>query len=199
MNPQATGKTLVFECADPDGGDFHTTVRTGPGELAVWLPERFGERYLVLGQDHAASGARYRGDGVMVWTHGDEAMLEVDGQSFTGCTSAPRLVSWEDARRRGVDFRGLGQEPGWYLELREAEQILFVYDYGQRRVRFPSPELSGRATGERRVYRASEGTDDLTVAIVAERCTDSMSGHQFEYSVRVRLNENTYRGCGREL
>ncbi|WP_412060707.1 YbaY family lipoprotein [Rubrivirga sp. IMCC45206] len=82
MAPQPTGQTLVYGCAD---GAFTVRVRTGPGELAVWLPERFASRYLVLGQVRAASGAKYQDGAVTVWTEGDEATLEVDGETFPDC------------------------------------------------------------------------------------------------------------------
>jgi membrane-bound inhibitor of C-type lysozyme len=49
------------------------------------LPARFGRSDLVLGQVRAASGAKYEGDGVVVWTKGDEALLEVDGATYPGC------------------------------------------------------------------------------------------------------------------
>ena len=82
MAPQPTGRTLVYSC---DGDAFAFRIRTGPGEIALWLPARFGSRYLVLGQVRAASGARYQDGDVTVWTNGDEALLEVDGETFTGC------------------------------------------------------------------------------------------------------------------
>ena len=82
MAPQPTGRTLVYSC---DGDAFAFRIRTGPGEIALWLPARFGSRYLVLGQVRAASGARYQDGDVTVWTNGDEALLEVDGETFDGC------------------------------------------------------------------------------------------------------------------
>lgn len=82
MAPQPTGRTLVYGC---DAAAFTFRIRTGPGEIALWLPERFGSRYLVLGQVRAASGAKYQDGPVTVWTKGDEALLEVDGETFTGC------------------------------------------------------------------------------------------------------------------
>ena len=88
MAPQQTGRTTVYACEGASGETFSITTRTGPGELAVWLPERFGSRYLVLGQARAASGAKYEGDGVVVWTKGaTEALVEIDGVTFTGCAA----------------------------------------------------------------------------------------------------------------
>lgn len=204
MAPQPTGETFVFECAAPSEGEaFSFTARTGPGELAVWLPGRFAEegtqeRYLVLGQVRAASGARYEGDGVVVWTRGaDEALLEVGGQTFTRCTSNPQRAAWEEARRHGVDFRAVGQEPGWHLEIREGERIRFVYAYGEREAVVPAPEPI-QADG-RTVYRAQTEAHDLTATITDEPCTDAMSGERFPATVTVTLDGQTYRGCGRPL
>ena len=58
-----------------------------PGEIAVWLPDRFegreGGTYRVLGQVRSASGAKYQDGPVTVWTKGtDYALLEVDGEEF---------------------------------------------------------------------------------------------------------------------
>lgn len=82
MAPQKAGQTYVYECAD---GEFDFTTRTGPGELALWLPARFGRPYLVLSQVRAASGAKYREGDVVVWTKGAEALLEVGDEVYTGC------------------------------------------------------------------------------------------------------------------
>jgi hypothetical protein len=45
-----------------------------------------------------------------------------------------------DARARGALFRGLGQEPGWHLEI-HPERIVMVYQYGERRVVVPNPGM----------------------------------------------------------
>lgn len=47
---------------------------------------------------------------------------------------------WEEAKRRGVDFRAVGDEPGWWLEIERGERIEFVTDYGATRVYTPGPE-----------------------------------------------------------
>ncbi len=47
---------------------------------------------------------------------------------------------WNRARREGIDFRAIGQEPGWHLEIRETERIRFVYEYGDREIVAPAPQ-----------------------------------------------------------
>ncbi len=203
MPPQRTGNTYVYECRDPGGEDFAFTARTGPGELAVWLPARFAEegaqeRYLVLGQVRSASGAKYGSDGVVVWTKGtEEALLEVGGETFTDCTADPQRAVWAEARRRGVDFRAVGQEPGWHLEITHGERIRFVYAYGEREAVTPAPEPT--VDNSARVYHAETEAHDLTVTITDAPCTDAMSGEAFEQTVTVRLGGRAYHGCGRSL
>ncbi len=200
MDPKPTGETAVFECADGDS-DVEFTVRTGPGEVALWLPERFqgrsGGTYLVLGQVRAASGAKYEGGGVTVWTKGDAALLEVDGQTFTGCRENPQRSVWEDAERSGVDFRAVGQEPGWHLDICEGERIRFVYAYGEREATTPAPAPT--VADGRTVYRAESEAHTLIVTITGEPCSDVMSGERFEHAVTVELDGEPYRGCGRSL
>ena len=58
-------------------------------------------------------------------------MLEVDGETIRGCTEDRYESIWEDAKLSGVDFRAVGNEPGWVLEIRDSESIRFEYDYGQ--------------------------------------------------------------------
>lgn len=201
--PQPVGETFVCDCPAPAGGKaFSFTVRTGPGELALWLPARFAdgaadERYLVLGQVRAASGAKYQSDGVTVWNKGGEALLAVGEQTFPGCIERSQRAPWAEARRRGVDFRAVGQEPGWHLEIREGERIRFVYDYGEREVVTPAREPVEKEGYT--VYHAETKAHDITVTIADEPCTDTMSGERFEAAARVRLDGRTYRGCGRFL
>ncbi len=83
MPPRETGRDLTYTC--PEGFSFR--MRTGPGELAVWLPKRFAGlddgTYRVLGQVAATSGTRYQDGPVMVWTRGlTDARLDIDGEAF---------------------------------------------------------------------------------------------------------------------
>jgi heat shock protein HslJ/uncharacterized membrane protein len=205
MPPQRTGKTYVYDCPVPGGEHFSVTTRTGPGELAVWLPERFAEeggqeRYLVLPQVRSADGAKYQDGPVTAWTKGlGLALLEVDGQMFTDCTRNRERGPWVEAKRRGADFRAVGQEPGWHLEICEGERIRFVYDYGEHEAVVPAPEPTVDEAEATRTYRAETEAHDLTAILTDELCTDAMSGERFPTTVTVVLNDETYRGCGRRL
>ena len=187
-DPRPMGSTLVYECL---GYEF--VARIGPGEMAVWLDDR----YLILSQVRSASGVKYQEDEVIFWTKGEEATLFLNGQQHSDCRLAPGRAPWEDARRRGVNFRAVGNEPGWYLEIRDGAQILYVGDYGMNRVMTPDPGAQDVATG--RVYHAITEANELIVEVVDEACTDTMKGDSFPAQVMVTLNGDTLRGCGMTL
>jgi len=188
MAPQATGKTLVYECP---GYEF--VARTGPGEIAVYMEDD----YRVLGQVRSASGARYTDTEVTLWTKGELAILEIGAKRYSECVLNRSRAPWEEARRRGVDFRAVGQEPGWQLEIQHDRNMLFVAGYGAERVLLPTPDAELVDGGER--YQARAGGRELLVEIELRHCIDSMSGEAFTNEVRVTLDGSLYRGCGTSL
>lgn len=186
----------VFVCP-ADEGAVRFTLRPGPGEAGVWLPESLGGRFAVLSQVPAASGVRYEADGLAVWTRGDEALLVVDDRRFEACRRDAAASVWEDARRRGVTFRAVGQEPGWTLEIGRGGRLRFAPMEGDA-VEHPRPEvaLDGRST----VYRVPSPDGSAFVVTVAPgRCLDAMSGEAFEAAVTVEVGGQVLRGCGRAL
>jgi uncharacterized membrane protein len=89
---------------------------------------------------------------------------------------------WHRAKLRGVAFRAIGQEPGWLLEITNGTEILLVTDYGQNRQLYPYVEPV--------VYQEE---------IRGQRCTDVMSGEEFEVSVSIIMTDRRLEGCGRAL
>ena len=186
MTPQPTGQTLVYEC-----GDYEFVVRTGPGEVALYLPDD----YRVLGQERAASGSRYSDGEVLFWSKGEEALLDLGGRRYVGCQLDRERGPWEDARRRGVDFRAVGQEPGWSLEIQHEGNLLLVTDYGSRRLLAPVPDPELENGRER--YRLPD--KGLLIDIETGHCSDIMSGATFTHRAIVSLDGRVYRGCGLSL
>ncbi len=181
-------KTMVYDC---NGYDF--IARLGPGEMAVWLPDR----YVVLSQVRSDSGTKYQESDIEFWSKGEEALLTVGSEQHLNCVLVPHRVPWEDARRRGVEFRAVGNEPGWSLEIQAGQSLLFVGDYGMRRVATPDPGVQQQ--GAIRSYHARTESADLVVEITAGDCADTMSGEPFPSQVVVTLNNEVYHGCGRDL
>ncbi len=195
MRPQPAGSTQAFDCPSAEG-PFSFVTRNGPGEMALWLPERFGSRYLVLGQVRAASGAKFEEGDTVFWSKGDEATLELDGETYT-CRVNTSAGPWEHARATGVTFRALGNEPGWLLDIREGERIDFTYDYGEGSVAVPAP--APQKHGDTTVYEASTEAHTLNVVLKPQACTDTMSGEAYDYTVAVSLDGRAFEGCGRML
>jgi uncharacterized membrane protein len=107
---------------------------------------------------------------------------------------------WAEARARGVTFRGVGQEPGWHLELFEGDSMVFVTDYGERRVSaaWPVPRIEA-ATGRVLLEGRAAANGPLAVGLERRPCHDSMSGQPFEFTVAVTLDGIVHDGCGRQL
>jgi uncharacterized membrane protein/membrane-bound inhibitor of C-type lysozyme len=186
------GRTFVFDC----DGDVSFTARTGAGELALWEPASLGGRYVVLSATPSSSGERYaEGDIVVHWSDRDVATFEIGGRSFPGCRANPSKVPWADAKRRGITFRALGNEPSWSLEIRP-ESLTMITELGARRT-----ELAYAATveGHRTTYRAAAGGHALVAVVDRAICTDSMSGEAFETRATVTFDDTVFYGCGRFL
>ncbi|MCP5147339.1 MAG: MliC family protein [Pseudomonadales bacterium] len=181
-------RTLVYDCSG-----FEFVTRVGPGEMALWLPGR----YLVLSQVRSASGSKYQEGDIVFWSKGDNAMLQLADVEYPQCRLQPERAPWADARRRGVDFRAVGNEPGWHLEIQQGRQLLFVGNYGEQRLSTPDPGV--QVAGQHRSYRASTEAVELAVDILATPCFDSMSGEAFPAAVTVTVNGRELQGCGRDL
>ncbi len=174
-----------FECDD----GIVTTTFYGD-RVTLELPGRS----LTLPHVVAASGARY-GDGVSTfWNKGNEAMLDLDGRS-----QSCRVLRdpWQEARDRGIEFRAVGQEPGWYLEIDNEKSMRLVYDYAERQATMPvpAPVSSGATT----TYDATTEAHRLRVIIEERSCNDGMSGEAFPRTVTVEIDGRSLRGCGRPL
>jgi uncharacterized membrane protein len=101
-----------------------------------------------------------------------------------------------DAKRRGVDFRAAGQEPGWYLEITDRRQILYVGDYGETRFTTPAPAPQIDPHSGSTTYTVRSEAHSLDVTVGNRACSDAMSGAQFEATVIVVADGKTVHGCG---
>jgi membrane-bound inhibitor of C-type lysozyme/uncharacterized membrane protein len=152
----------------------------------------------TLERVRSASGVRYETRGVLFWTKGDEATLEV-GDESTLCRLNPFYSVREDAKLRGADFRAVGNEPGWHLELFSSQPSVLVLDYGERTLRFDAsgpvdlPDVTGsRFTGN------TEGLD-IRIELTPGPCQDTMVDYEYETTVLVDVGGRQLRGCGEPL
>jgi len=182
-----------FQC---EGLEF--TARHDPKGIYLFLPGRA----LLLAETPAASGAKYSDGKATFWSKGEEALLEIDGATYKECKNNRQRAVWEDAKLNGVDFRAVGNEPGWYLEIYDKgtpEKIDFISDYGQVYYTFPTAQRNTQSSPPRTRYVARVGGHQLEVVLEPGPCRDSMSGEAFETIVALKLNNRTYQGCGKPL
>jgi heat shock protein HslJ len=134
----------------------------------------------------AATRVERRPDGTLALTADNAAQLLFRRQEAAGL---------QDARARGVDFRGIGQEPGWLAEVTDGGKITAVLDYGATTLELPTPSAETADDGTV-IYDASTDTDHLVLRIKRKVCIDSMSGESHSSTVELLVNEKPYRGCG---
>jgi uncharacterized membrane protein len=189
--PEATteaGEVTTWQCGD-------LRVATQIRGEALRLSGSFGER--TLAHEPSGSGARYAdGRGTEFWGKADEAMLTLDGERQPDCQRSTAASPWEAARTRGAAFRAVGNEPGWWVEVGSGDHptLRAELDFGARPI-----EVAG-ATATTAGWRgaASDGSE-VVLEIRREECRDTMSGHGFPASARLRVGDSTWRGCGRFL
>lgn len=186
-----TNQVFVYNCADSLKFTAHVT------KDSTWL--FLSDTTLKVLPVKAGSGDRYEGHSYLYWGKGNEAILQKPKGSFMTCQFVPEERSWAAAKLRGVDFRALGQEPGWFLEFQEEDQLTYVGNYGRDTLIVESPVAETDHQGRRTVYRLKGVPRALEVVIADTPCTDIMSGFEFPQTVTVTIDGETYRGCGRYL
>ncbi len=152
----------------------------------------------VLQQVRSASGAKYEGDGLMFWTKGEEAQFEFPGGKTTCRVNSYQSV-WVDAKLRGADFRAVGNEPGWYLELFSGQPSLLVTDYGERRLRFQAQGPEDLAEGSGSVFTGNTQGLDIRIELMPGPCADTMADVEYQTTVVVDVGGQRLSGCGNPL
>lgn len=142
-DPPEVGRTFVYDC----GIGVSFTVRTGPGELALWLPASLGGSYTILAAGPPESTERYQEGDLVVSLQGDTATLELGGQTHADCRSNPAKVPWADAARRGASFRAVGNDPAWALEI-YPEGIVLVLEPDAERIELPLGDPDRRSAND---------------------------------------------------
>jgi uncharacterized membrane protein len=104
---------------------------------------------------------------------------------------------WRDAEARGIDFRAVGQEPGWYVEIADGRSLRLVYDYGEREV--VTAVAGGVVEQGNATYRSTTSSPAVVVSVDDRSCADGMSGQPFPSTVTVTVDGRALRGCGRAL
>lgn len=165
----------------PAAGFLAEQFRLAPGSLAP-----LAARSQLRVMETSCGGAP--------WTALGATLLELDRDRALAPWNG---VFFELVRDR--DFRAVGQEPGWQLEIRNGSEMRLTYDYGKGTAVTPAPRTQLDAQTGTRTLHAQTEANDLRVEIVPVACSDAMSGRAFTATVTVTLNGRTFRGCGENL
>lgn len=98
-----------------------------------------------------------------------------------------------------AQFKAVGQEPGWSLELDPLGSFSFKSYDGMD---MNTPAVEGVKTGNTTTYKASVELGEMIITLTEEKCNDSMSGKEYPFSVTVMIKRGsdkdfkTYKGCG---
>jgi membrane-bound inhibitor of C-type lysozyme len=193
-----TPVTSVYDCIARER-PFSIVTQTAPSALHVFIPEPFVPRTVLLQRVESASGEKYEGESVTAWTKGDDAVFIVDTVQVRECELNRQESIWEAAKLDGVDFRAIGNEPGWVLEISERSKLRFRYDYGQSEIEAIADDIVPDPDSRETVFSATTSSGELRIVLSGKVCTDTMSDEVFRTSVLVEYMDASYSGCGRAL
>lgn len=185
--PDKSG-TYLFVCDD----NFEFVARTRGESFWLFLPT-------VTLEFLKDSAETYRSGDLVFRHHDQKGRLKEPGGKFRECRNDPQRAVWEHAKLNGADFRAIGNEPGWNLEIVAQEKIVLVTDYGAKRYEYALPNPVTDAVDRWARYTVVQPGPEMSLTIFGETCQDSMSGETFESRVEVVVNGETLRGCGRTL
>ncbi|MEQ1493142.1 MAG: hypothetical protein ABL932_21590 [Terricaulis sp.] len=107
-----------------------------------------------------------------------------------------QMPSWDAARAAGVDFRAVGQEPGWIVDVYTQNRIVALLDYGQTLIEFPRNAPTNPAEGSTR-YESQANGHSIAMTVRRFPCEDAMSGEAYPATVEVVVDGRTLNGCGK--
>jgi len=153
-----------------------------------------------LPQQVAASGVRYEDDTLQWWEKGAQAMLQrKPATPSVNCRENRPQSLIEDARARGVTFRGLGNEPGWLLEIGPLQRVRMDGAYGALKLVFDELVPRADAATGQPIYEGRSDGHHLRFTIGNPPCQDDMSGQPFPATVLLEVDGQALRGCGQPL
>lgn len=196
------GKLVVLPISQDLEGWRAVDKFFAPGKFRALTPylDQPNEWALALGAKGLPVSILYDAQGRELWRV--NGPLEWDKPELAALlpAAAPAAPSrpdpWAEPKARGIDFRAVGNEPGWYMELDVGRTAKLVLDYGERALEVPAPARwrAGAANSF-----AHAGETPVAVAVKPGRCNDGMSDAVYPASVELKVGGTTYRGCGRDL
>ncbi len=188
---RSPAQTYVYHCADNQS----FVARIEAEKAWVFLPTKT----LYLPQIPAASGSKFSDGSATFWNKGKSAIFESTTQIYKNCTNNRAQAIWEHAKLNGVDYRAVGNEPGWSLEITHDQTTIFTSHYGQDRYEFETSKPLIDTAAHTSEYQLQNNSHKLSISLSAKPCKDTMSDQSFSSAVSVRLDNKKFTGCGKTL
>lgn len=144
----------------------------------------------------SVSGRHLDGEGNAFVLRGRAATLTLSGDDARECTATDQPSPWYDAAMRGIAFRAVGSEPGWFVELGmgKAPTLRATLDYGERTIEAANMQARP-GDGDPEFNGTSDGAA-VVLWVHREACADGMSGEQFDARATLQVGASRYEGCG---
>lgn len=189
--PFEVNNTFVYRCSN----DFRFSVRVRPDTVDI----RYGTETATLPRVISASGERYSADGITFWNQGDEGLFEAPRISYSACEARHAADPWVESGLLGYDFRAIGQEPGWLLEIDNENGMRVLTDYGETEIHVGETPDRVAESSTSWSYTVRGNSADVRVVIADTTCQDVMSGEAFPSSVTLTVDGRDLSGCGQSL
>lgn len=190
--PSADVTTIQTSAWDCDRIGYLVTSPGQEQDMWVFLPDKTSQLHASTSGNSPDFGSTDLG----ISFQNDTATVSIDGNTDS-CRKNYRASIWEEAKLRGVDFRAIGNEPPWQLEI-GPDSIVLKTGYESSAQAYPLVNPTSESQ-QSSLYRTHTDNRQLTVLISAGHCADSMSGEEFASTVVVRGDGLELTGCGRPL
>ncbi|MDP0589881.1 MAG: hypothetical protein QS748_12140 [Candidatus Endonucleobacter bathymodioli] len=185
------GRVVYMQCV----GGYEFPAQIQRDEVWLLLPE--GAKRLV--PKKMATGTLYSNGEYNFWITREEATLGIVDEPTLQCRNNKNKAIWEEARLRGADFRAVGHNPDWYLELSLEGNTVFVGGGGSTRILFKTSVSVVDREKETSTYQMNNGDSKITIVIEGKSCVEPTTGELFDTTVTLYLDGKKLSGCGRAL
>lgn len=186
--PNAALLAQVWACTDG------RTVVTYPQPEGLRVVD--GDCQRTLPPVPAGSGTRFEDRSLLFWSRGSTAQMRRKPGRVVACREFRQASLLEDARVRGVTFRGQGGAPRWLLEVGPGAGLTFTPPGDTQSLVFPRLASISDAASGTTAYTASAGGHTIRIKLTTDTCTEGPGAPQYPGAVTLEFDGVAYAGCG---
>ena len=140
-----------------------------------------------------------------LWEENKLIQLDIEGNRIAGnlgdkymltktASNNTENAAWNEKKKAGVDFIGIGNEPFWSLEIDKGKSVSFNTPNMKQPVNigYAEPVVKDGVT---EYHMEMEGSK-MDISLFPQFCSDGMSDNLYEYKVVLKYNGKKYNGCG---